>query len=144
MKHITAQEHHMEEGTPDEEEYMSERSEEEELNHVLDVAEDRTLLADCCMKITLKKIIKYLIYKPLTYLETILLCIYQFMLMVTLLAITVEYNVVDFCLKWVFVGILREDFIGLCAMIINAMIVVELCDAIWQLIMVFSCKCKKD
>jgi hypothetical protein len=144
MRHIISQEHHMEEGTPSDEEYMTERSEDEEINHILDMVENRRPLANCCMKTTLKKIINYLVYKPLTYIETMILCVYQFMLMWTLMAIALEYNVVQFCLAWVFDDILRKDFIVLCAMVINSMIVVDLCDDIWQLIGVFSCKCKKD
>jgi hypothetical protein len=142
--HIISQEHHMEEGTPSDEEYMTERSEDEELSNILDIAEDRTILADCCMKITLKKIIKYLIYKPLTYLETLILCVYQFMLMLTLLTIAVKYNMVLIGLNWAFVDIFSADLIGLIAMVINAMIVMQAFEDIWQIIAAVLCKCKKD
>ena len=45
MRHIISQEHHMEEGTPSDEEYMTERSEDEEITHILDLVENRRPLA---------------------------------------------------------------------------------------------------
>jgi hypothetical protein len=138
MKHRIAQEHHMEEENEDEEEeYITEYIENEEIKHLV----DRNMLPDCCMKTTLTKYINYLVYIPLTYIETLVLCVYQFILMLTLLAIITKYNIVEGILTRVLVDIISETFIGLCSMVINAMIIMKLFEDIWQVIFAFLCKC---
>ena len=146
MKHLIAQQHHMEENTStDEEEFIEERVNEVETmtRFVNDIGENK-FSEDCCMKKTIKRIINYLVYKPLTYIESVMLCIYKFILMMTLLTIAVQYNMVEFCLRWIFVNILSENLIGLFSLIINAIIVMGLFDEIWQITEAFLCKCKKN
>jgi hypothetical protein len=136
MKHRIAQEHHMKE--EDEEEIIMEYVENEEIKHLV----ERSILDDCCMKTTLTKYVKNLIYTPLTYIETIFLCVYQFILMLMIWTMTIKYNIVERFLKWTLMNILSENIIGVISMVINSMIVIQIFEDIWQVIFAFLCKCE--
>ena len=138
MKHRVAQEHNMEE--EEDEQHVTEYSAKEaEIKHLV----DRGLLDGCCMKKQIKENIKSWICKPLTYIETILLCVYQFIVMLSILISVVKFNVIEICLTWVFEDMLPENLIKLVALILNAMLVLELFDEIWQIVFAFLCKCEK-
>ena len=137
MKHRVTQEHNMEEES--DEEFITEyRRNEAEIKHLV----DRSLLADCCMKKQIKENIKYWIRKPLTYIETILLCVYQFIVMMTIIVSIYKFSVVELCLTWLFENILPENLIKLIALILNSMLALQLFDEIWRIILAFLCKCK--
>jgi len=126
----------MEEDNIIDEEFI-EHIEEEEITHLV----DRSMLTDCCIKTRVKKYINYLVYKPLSYIESWLINVYQFMFMLTLLTTVLKYNIVQSCLTWVFMNILSEQIIGLLSMVINSIFVMCTFDYVGQVIAGFSCKC---
>jgi hypothetical protein len=96
---------------------------------------------NCCMKQTVKNYSKMLINKPLTDIQAILICLYQFIIMLFAFNGIIQFHIAARILTWLFNGLLEEDIILIIALFINITIGIEIIGALQSLIIAFLCKC---
>lgn len=96
---------------------------------------------NCCMKQTVKNYSKMLINKPLTDIQAILICLYQFIIMLFAFNGIIQFHIAARILTWLFNGLLEEDIILIIALFINITIGIEIIGELHSLIIAFLCKC---
>jgi len=102
---------------------------------------DIECVKNCCMKQSVKKYAKILINKPLTDIQAILICLYQFIIMLFAFNGIIQFHIAARILTWLFNGLLEEDIILIIALFINITIGIEIMGELQSLIIAFLCKC---
>ena len=145
IKHIMAQEHHMEE--------TSDESESDVIEYLHD--------CNCLKKKTNQRYAHLIISAPFTEGEMLCLCIYQFMILLTMYLFMLKMNTVEYCLQ-IFITIVNDtiarqnimthdivihdivshDMIELVAQPIKIMMTLYLVEELRIVIKALLCKCE--
>jgi len=142
MKHRVAQHHHMEET---DEEYEEEEYDDDFIMGQL--ADEDQGYNNCCQKKLIKHFIKKKFNKSLTYIETLFICISQFMHLLILYLyiqrLTILKHWLEILPDWLDIlpDIMDDVIIGLFAQMIKIMMMLHLFEELRILLKALLCKC---
>jgi hypothetical protein len=103
--------------------------------------EQYIMMDECCMKKTMKDLVKTVINKSLTDVEALLLCVYQMTLLTTICLGIIQFQIVARCLVWILVGVIPNHIIIMTTIFINIMFLIQIIENIRELVVAFLCKC---
>ena len=93
------------------------------------------------MKQTVKTLAKRLIHKPLTDREAGVLCLYHFLISLTLWLGLIQLQMVARGLNWLFADILSTNAFRMLVVFINIMLTIEMIEIIIDITRALFCKC---
>jgi len=135
MKHRVAKHHHMEET---DEEYEEEEYDDDFIMGQL--ADEDQEYNNCCQKKIIKHFIKKKFNKSLTYIETLFLCISQFMHLLILYLYIQRLNILEHWLD-ILPDIMDDVIVGLFAQMIKIMMMLHLFEELKILLKALLCNC---
>jgi hypothetical protein len=102
---------------------------------------EKRIFTECCMKQTVKTLAKRLINKPLTDREAGVLCLYHFLISLTLWLGLIQLQMVARGLNWLFADILSTNAFRMLVVFINIMLTIEMIEIIIDITRALFCKC---
>jgi len=103
--------------------------------------EDHIVIADCCMKQEIKKFTDFLVRKPLTDREVLLLAVYQFAMNIVIDIALLQFQVAYRLFAWLLYGIVSNNIIFHLALFMNILILIQIIESIKEFIHTLRCKC---
>ena len=103
--------------------------------------EDEYITIECCMKNDIKTLVNLLLNKKLSDTEVTLLCIYHFLMNMTICCALIQFKVVDYCVVWFFSGFLTNHFVITLTLFLKTMLLVKLIENIKEIVFKLKCKC---
>ena len=129
-------------GEPTDEEFLFD---EDVMDHAHFMANEEDELeytqADCCLKETVKNYVKIIAGKSLTNAEALLICLYQFAIVLVVITLMIQFHCIAYCLAWVSMGFISDSLIFAIALFMNTMFMIQLFCEIFTIVKAFLCKC---
>lgn len=99
------------------------------------------VIADCCLKQEIKKFTDFLVRKPLTDREVLLLAVYQFVMNIMVDIALLQFKVAYSLFAWLLEGVLSNNVIFHMAIFLNFLILIQMIENIKEFIHTLRCKC---
>lgn len=99
------------------------------------------VIADCCMKQEIKKFSNFLVRKPLTDREVLLLAIYQIAMNIFVDVVLLQFKVAYHIFAWLLCDVVSNNIIFHMAIFLNLLILIKIVESIKEFIHTLRCKC---
>jgi hypothetical protein len=104
-------------------------------------SEQYIMIDDCCLKQTVKKGANFLIRRPLTDLEALLLCIYYFIFTMMICVFIIKYRLTALWFEWTVGDCISPTLVLHLNIFVNITVVVQMVENTKDLVYTFMCKC---
>jgi len=103
--------------------------------------EQYIMMDECCMKKTMKDLVKTVLNKSLTDVEALLLCMYQMTLLTTICLGIIQSQIVAGCLTWAAAGLISNHIIIMTTLFIHIMFVIQIIENMKEVVVAVLCEC---
>ena len=104
-------------------------------------SEQYIMIDDCCIKQTVKKNAIWLMHKPVTDVEALLLCIYYFLFTMLICGSIMQYRVAAQLSEWSVGESVSPKVLIHINLFVNVTIIVQMIENTKELVCAFVCKC---
>jgi hypothetical protein len=99
------------------------------------------VIADCCMKQEIKKFSDFLVQKPMTDREVLVLAIYQLATNILIDLALIQFKVAYRLFVWLLYGVFSNNVIFHLAIFLNFLILIQIVENIKEFVHTMRCQC---